>query len=142
MPKCVLKSNRFPGIAYGRQYYAVGVPMALSDSEVEHLRKLIAPMGRDFTLTVDSSPGTDSESLALLDAAISRCHNTDTLRYEIGLLPRTLRASFAARLHQNSDIHIHLKQQAEEVLRQFEECHEDASAIARKGNSATSLNYF
>lgn len=142
MPKCILKSDRFPGIAFGRQYYGVDIPMALTDSEVEHLRKLIAPMGRDFTLTVDSSPGTDSESLALLDAAISRCRDTNTLRHEIGLLPRTLRASFAARLHQNSDIHICLKQQAEEVLRQYEECHGDSSSIAFFGNRATSLNYF
>jgi hypothetical protein len=141
MPKCILKSNRFPGIAHGSSYYPVDIALALDDHEVAHLQKLIAPLGRDFELIVDSAPGTDSESLALLDAAIARCRNIDTLRHEIGLLPRSLRAAFASRLHKHGDVNASLKFQAQQVLQEFEDCHRDSVSVVRQGNSATANNY-
>jgi hypothetical protein len=141
MPKCILKSNRFPGIAHGSSYYPTDIALALDDGEVAHLQKLIAPLGRDFDLIVDSAPGTDGESLALLDAAIARCRNIDTLRHEIGLLPRSLRAAFASRLHKHGDVNASLKFQAQQVLQEFEDCHGDSVSVVRQGNSATANNY-
>jgi hypothetical protein len=141
MPKCLLTSPRYPGIAHGSSYYPVDIALALDDGEVAHLRQLIAPLGRDFDLIVDNAPGTDGESLALLDAAISRCRSIDTLRHEIGLLPRFLRAAFASRLHKHGDVNASLKFQAQQVLQEFEDCHGDSVSVVRQGNSATHLNY-